>query len=169
MRNSLLNNYQFNLRYAEALVADVDDEMMTYSPGSGLENHPAFTLGHLVSAAALTAKYLGGPYTMELGWEELFKRNGPGDPRLPERDKTRYPQKTILLSELTKQHQLVTSHLIHLSNEKLNTPAQWRYSKHMPTLGDLLYFMCITHEAMHLGQLAGWRRALGLPSALAQL
>ena len=57
---------------------------MAFSPGVGFENHPAFTLGHLISAAALTSKYLGGPYEFKPEWEELFKRKGPGDPRKPE-------------------------------------------------------------------------------------
>ena len=57
----------------------------------------------------------------------------------------------------------------NLEESRFTEPATWRFSAHMPTLGDLLYFMCVTHEAMHLGQLAAWRRAMDLPSALAKL
>ena len=46
---------------------------------------------------------------------------------------------------------------------------QWRFTKHMPALLDIVVFMCINHEAMHLGQLSAWRRAMGLPSALGEI
>jgi hypothetical protein len=48
-------------------------------------------------------------------------------------------------------------------------PVEWRFDNYYPSLADYLYFMCVTHEAMHLGQLAAWRRAAGLDSALARL
>ena len=169
MKDTLINCYQFNLRYAHTLVADLDSEMMTHSPGAGLENHPAFTLGHLISGSALTSKYLGGPYTMNEHWEQLFRRRGPGDPRLPDPNKHAYPPKEELLAELSRQHHIVERLIRDLEPSRMKEPVKWRYSKHLPTLGDMLHFMCITHESMHLGQLAGWRRAMNLPSALAQL
>ena len=169
MKNILVNTYAFNLRYAEELVADVDAVMMTQSPSDGLENHPAFTLWHLTSAAAMTSKYLGGPYEFDPEWEKIFRRKGPGDPRRPEKNAALYPSKEELLKELTKQHNQVEELVLNLEEERFGEPAKWRFSEYMPTLGDLLFFMCITHESMHLGQLAGWRRAMGLPSALAKL
>ena len=169
MKQILLNSYAFNLKYANALVADVEDKWMTHSPAKGIENHPAFTLGHLASAGALTVKYLGGSYDFDQDWERIFKRNGPGDPRLPEPNSDVYPSKEDLLRELAKQHQKVEELITSLQDDRFDHPAKWRYTSHMPTLGDLLYFMCITHEAMHLGQLACWRRAMNLPSALAKL
>ena len=39
----------------------------------------------------------------------------------------------------------------------------------MPTLGDAVVFFAVSHEAMHLAQVAAWRRARGLPSALASV
>jgi hypothetical protein len=169
MKHILIRSYQFNLKYAYELVADIDDAMMCTSPGKGFENHPAFTLGHLVTAAALTVKYLGGPYKLQPGWEELFRRKGPGDSRLPELNFGQYPKKDILLAELTQQHQAVEEVITDLDENRFKEPAHWRFDDHMPTLGDLLYFMCVSHEAMHLGQLAAWRRAMNLPSALANL
>lgn len=169
MKQVLINTYNFNLQYARELVVDVEDSLMTQSPSPGLENHPAFTLGHLCSAAALTSKYLGGPYEFDPEWERIFKRRGPGDPRMPESNSALYPSRNQLLEELTQQHKRVEALILDMEDARFSEPAKWRYSDHMPTLGDLLYFMCITHEAMHLGQLAGWRRAMGLPSALARL
>ena len=169
MKAQLLHNYAFNLRYAHALVIDVDHETMTQAPHQGLENHPAFTLGHLVSGAALTVKYLGGAYDLDPAWEQTFKRKGPGDPRLPDANAAAYPSKNELLAELARQHARVEAHIRELDEAQWNAPAKWRFHSDMPTLGDLLIFMCLTHESMHLGQLAAWRRAMGLPSALATL
>ena len=169
MKETILHSYDFNLRYAKELVADIEEEMMTHSPVKGLENHPAFTLGHLISGAALTSKYLGGPYTMDPQWEALFRRKGPGDPRKPNPNAALYPSKAALLAALSHQHQLVEGLIRELHEARLQEAASWRYEQYFPTLGELLHFMCITHEAMHLGQLAGWRRAMDLPSALARL
>ncbi len=169
MKNLIIPAYNFNLRYAKMLVADVPDHLMTHSPTKGLENHPAFTLGHLVSAAALTAKYIGAPYEFDPNWEKLFKRKGPGDPTLPDPDNSKYPSKEELLDALTNHHKKVESLILDLSEEQLNKPIPWRFKEEFPTLGSLLLFMCITHEAMHLGQLPAWRRAMNLPSALAKL
>ena len=169
MKGIIIRSYQFNLKYAHELVADINDAMMCTSPGKGFENHPAFTLGHLVTAAALTVKYLGGSYKLPQGWEELFRRKGPGDSRLPELNSDLYPKKEVLLAELTQQHLTVEELITDLDENRFKEPAHWRFDDHMPTLGDLLYFMCVSHEAMHLGQLAAWRRAMNLPSALANL
>jgi len=169
MKEILIRSYRFNLKYAYELVADLDDTMMSNSPGKGFENHPAFTLGHLVTAASLTVKYLGGPYALRPGWEELFRRKGPGDPKLPDSNSDLYPKKEELLEELSKQHQLVEELIMNLDEKRFKEPAEWRFNDHMPTMGDLLFFMCISHENMHLGQLAAWRRAMEMPSALINL
>lgn len=169
MKALLIPAYQFNLRYAKILVADIPDHLMTHTPSKGLENHPAFTLGHLVSGAALTAKYLGEPYDFDSEWENLFKRNGPGDPRLPDPDSSKYPNKNILLEALTAEHNKVEALILDLDNTQLQQPINWRFKEDFPTIGNLLTFMCLTHESMHLGQLAAWRRATELPSALAKL
>ncbi len=169
MKENLIRSYKFNLQYVKELVCDVDENMMTKSPSKGLENHPAFTIGHLASAAALTSKYIGGPYEFDATWEKIFKRNGPGDPRYPEPNTALYPKKDELLGELTKQHKLVEDLIINLDEARLHEAAKWRFDTYMSSLGDLLLFMCVTHESMHLGQLAGWRRAMGFPSALAKL
>lgn len=169
MKTILLNAYEFNLKYAEQLLIDVEEEMMCICPSDGLENHAAFTIGHLVSAAALTSKYLGGPYDINPQWESLFKRKGPGDPRKPDVDSGQYPDKNTLLKALTQQHRLVEQLIEDLDEKRINEHVKWRFSDHLQSLGELLYFMCITHESMHLGQLAAWRRALGLPSALSKL
>ena len=53
--DALLNQYAWNLAYADALTCDVDAAHWARSGGPGLENHPAWTLGHLVTGSALVA------------------------------------------------------------------------------------------------------------------
>lgn len=163
----ICKQFDFNLAYAKKLVEDLTEEQMVIIPSKGLENHPAFTLGHLATASAMTVEDLGGEYNVPEGWHDLFTRKGPGDPRLPGNQP--YPAKQELLGQLELQHNLVKETLINSTPEKLAEPLQWRFSAYMPTLLDEVAFMCINHEAMHLSQVSAWRRAMGLPSALGNL
>lgn len=169
MIREIIRQLDFNLTYARQLVADLDAELMTYSPGPGFENHPAFTLGHLVTGTTGMIEDLGGKAELPAGWAELFLRKGPGDPRYPEKRKELYPSKAELLAELTRQHEVLKSLLTKCEKETLQKPIRWRFSSALPSTLDLVLFMCINHEAMHLGQLAAWRRAMNFPSALAKI
>jgi hypothetical protein len=163
---TIIQQYDFNLAYAKAFVQDLTDEQMTIVPALGLDNHPAFTLGHLISGSADLAQDLGGEFEMPDNWAELFVREGPGDTRKPDIDKSKYPSKHLLITELENQHNKVKKLLKDIEKNRLSEVLTWRFSNFMPTLGDLVTFMCINHESMHLGQLAAWRRAMGLKSAL---
>ncbi|MDX1701450.1 MAG: DinB family protein [Melioribacteraceae bacterium] len=169
IKETIIKSYRFNLKYASILVEDIDNEIMTASPSKGLENHASFTLGHLVSASALISKYLKGPYDIYPEWEDLFRRKGPGDPKLPETDASLYPHKNELLEKLSEQHKIVENLINNLEDDQFNEISKWRFDNYLPTLGDLLFFMCVSHESMHLGQLAAWRRAMGFDSALGKL
>ena len=166
---TIINQYDFNLDYAKKLVEDLSNDQMTIIPSNGLDNHPAFTIGHLVSGSALLAEDLGAKFEMPDNWTSLFLRKGPGDPRKPDVDRSKYPSKKLLLNELEHQHNKVKDLLKNVDENKLNENIKWRFSGYMPTLLDIIIFMCINHEAMHLGQLAAWRRAMNLTSALAGL
>ena len=169
MLDQILRQYDFNLAFAYQLVEDLSEAQMSTKPFRGFENHPAFTLGHLVTGSAMMVEDLGGEMQLPAGWDELFLRKGPGDPRLPNPDPSNYPGKSELLSELSRQHRRVAESLLTKTDAQLHETVRWRFGKFMPTLLDLTVFMCINHEAMHLGQLSAWRRAMNLPSALAAL
>ena len=165
----LINQLNFNYTYLLNLVSDIEEEAMTHTPNKGLENHPTFTIGHIITAYGLTIKKLGGKYNIKKEWDEIFRRNGPGDPRLPIKEKDRYPTKEVLLLELKNQHETMLNYLNKTTNEKLNEEVTWRFSNHFPKTIDFLYFMLVTHYSMHISQLAAWRRAMNLPSSLARL
>jgi len=165
----LRNQLKFNYKYALDLIEDVEEVLMTHTPAKGLENHPTFTIGHIITAYGLTIKHLGGLYTVKKEWDEIFRRKGPGDPRYPTKDISLYPSKTELIQELKRQHEMLQQILKSVESDQLNREVKWRYSNYFPKTIDLLYFMCITHYAMHISQLAAWRRAMDLPSSLARL
>ena len=169
MIEHIIRQYDFNLLYAKALVADVTEEQMTYVPSKGLVSHPAFTIGHLVTGSAMMAEDLGAEFKLPEGWGELFQRKGPNDQTRPDEDKSKYPTKQVLIAELEKQHELLKQYLRISSEERLYRQIKWRFSGYMPTMIDLVIFMCISHEEMHLGQLAAWRRAMDLPAVLGTL
>ena len=165
----ILKHYRFNLAFAEKLVDDIPQEMMSRSGGKGLENHPSFTLGHLATASAMTVEDLGGCYEVPDGWHDLFVRKGPGDPRIPSEEAMLYPLKAILLEEFRHQHLKTELMLMKSDDTILLAPIKWRFNTFFPTALDLVMFMCIGHESMHLAQLSAWRRGMGFPSALAIL
>lgn len=167
--DQLLGAYVFNLAYARDLVSDVSGDMLYTSPGAGLENTPGFTLGHLVIASAMIAEDLGAGYTTPDGWDALFMRKGPGDPRLPQIDHETAPTRDELIYELAQKHAQVEALIRNTDSAKLNEPLKWRFSEFYPTVGGMLQFMCVTHEAMHLAQVAAWRRAHGMESSLGRL
>ena len=166
---TVINQYDFNLDYAKKLVEDLNHSQKPILPSNGLDNHHAFTHGHLVTGSAMLAEDLGAKFEMPDNWADLFLRKGPGDPRKPDKDISKFPSKELLINELEHQHNKVKNLLKIADENKLRENIKWRFNSYMPTLLDLVIFMCINHEAMHLGQLAAWRRATGLTSALATM
>jgi uncharacterized damage-inducible protein DinB len=165
----VIRQLDFNLAYAKKLVEDVNESQMAVKPSSGLDNHPAFTLGHLVTAYANLMNNLTGEFILADGFKEIFLRTGPGDPTLPNADAAAYPSKEKLLEEMNKQHERLVAHLLRMDEKKLKENFEWRFSSFFPTYLDRITFLCVNHYAMHLGQLAAWRRAMGLGSALGEL
>jgi len=168
LKEMINRQLDFNQRYAEELVADLSEEQMTIKPSDGLENHPSFTLGHLATGRALMIEDLGGKRDIPERWEKLFLREGPGDPRMPETDAGAYPSKQELIDELSRQLALLKQTILE-KEIPFDLTIKWRFDKYLPSLYDLTLFMSLSHESMHLGQLAAWRRAMKLPSAFARL
>ena len=165
----LLRQYAWNLAYAEALAGDVGPELWARSGGPGLENHPAWTLGHLVTGSALVAVEFGIDPEIPDAWRDLFERRGPNDARRPDEDAARYPPKDEVFSALTRLHARVSDAVRTLADSALAETEEWRFDGYLPTTLDSLLFMLIAHENVHLGQLGCWRRRFGLPSTMASM
>lgn len=153
--------FMFNTQIAHMLLEDVSEEEMTAQPLEGM-NHPAWLVGHLSIASDGMMKLLGGHAKWGEAESALY-----GAKSTPLADASRYPSKERLMADYDAMRGRVVPALeAKLADDpsafdKSNPTDVLRPS--LPTVGDMLVFMMTTHEAMHLGQLASWRRAMGRP------
>ena len=149
--------YKFNLGVAERLVADLTPEQMVLQP-SGVVNHPAWSLGHLVTSANGLAMLLGLEADIAPGWHKTFATGG-----IPSGDAADYPSKSELLAALSAQHERNTEALLQTDPARLaQAHPDERLRQYFPTVGDTVMFLMTSHEMSHLGQLSAWRRAAGI-------
>ena len=179
LRNSVIDltvpAMRMHESYAAQLVHDLDEAQMDAIAGQGHENTPRFTIGHLCMASALTVWWLEHAQETDVEmvldvppkYEELFRRMGPGDRRLPSAHPDG-PLKDDLLSEMHIQHQRIERTLHETPEEVFAMRRTWKLSHHLPRVADIVMFQCL-HEMLHLGQLASWRRAMELPAAMARM
>ena len=152
--------YGINLKFAKGLVADLTAEQMCQQP-HGVVNHPAWSLGHLAASKVGLLRLLGHDASLPEGWGEAFKTGG-----IPSSDPSGFPSKDELLSTLESLHDRVTTVVKASDSATLATPHPHEGTrKHFPTIGDMVAFLMTSHEMDHLGQLAAWRRAMGLGPA----
>ena len=152
--------YGFNLEFAERLVKDLSDEQMAAQSG-GVINHPAWSLGHLVVAADHMGRLLGLESTLPEGWRETFKTGGE-----PSDGPSTYPSKGEILGALREQHVRNTAAAKTVDASRYAEPHPDEATRdHFPTVGDMVVFLMTSHEMDHLGQIAAWRRAMGLGPA----
>ena len=153
--------YGFNLAAAEMLVKDVSAEQMAEQPG-GVINHPAWSLGHLVMAADGLGKLLGLESNVPDGWSETFKTGGE-----PSGDLSDYPSKDEILEALREHHARNAEAVKNIDATRFAEPhPNEEMRKYFPTFGDMVVFLMTGHEMDHLGQIAAWRRAMGLGGAI---
>ncbi len=174
LMNTVAPTLRMHEAYARELVADLDEAQMDASGGVGLENTPRFTLGHLCTGCAMTRRVFEAPGADRASgldvpevYVELFQRKGPADRRTPEAS-VGAPSRDELVDELIRQHGLLEESVRGAPDALLAEHCPWKLGHLLPTNADLVMFAC-SHEALHLGQLAAWRRAMGLPAAMARL
>ena len=160
MLRHLVFTYRFNLDRARTLIRDLSDAQMVRQP-HGVVNHPAWTLGHLAQSSDQLAAALGLASTFPAPWKEAFRTGG-----VPSSDAAAFPAKDALVAELAAQHERVARAIevaapAALAREHPNECTRTRF----PTIGDYAFFLITSHEGSHLGQIAAWRRAMGLGSA----
>ncbi len=165
--------------YARELAGDLTEEQMDAAPGVGHENTPRFTVGHLCTGAALMRFVIERPGEDKTGRLDLpeafqvhFQRKGPADRRLPSETGIGAREagltRDIVLDEFALQHQKLEAAVRAASDELLDSPCTWKLGYLLGRHSDLVMFVC-SHEMLHLGQLASWRRAMGLPAAMARM
>lgn len=161
MKSMLLRIYAFNLNYITSLVKDISAEEMLLQP-HGLPNHAAWNLGHLVNSANHAGKLLGLESTVPEYYPAKF-----GQGSIPSTDRSLYPDKETLLSQLAEQHDRVAKAFETCSDERLAEPSpNVDFRKIFPTKGDVLLLLMGSHEGIHAAQISVWRRALGKSAAV---
>jgi DinB superfamily len=151
--------YNFNLFYAQRLVADVADEDFCLQPLEDRPlNHPAFLIGHLAWANDNGIKLVGGVPVLT-GLKELW-----GTGATPSDDRSRYPSKTDIVKTLEVSHARLAEAVTKASKSYFKAAAPENMRAKFPTNGHILLGLMTSHYAVHLGQLSAWRRAMGYPS-----
>lgn len=156
----VLHTYAMNLGLAKRLVRDLSDEQMCQQP-HGLVNHPAWSLGHLAVTGEYLGKLLGVPSDLPEGWQDIFKTGGT-----PSSDKSGFPGKDEMLRVIAQQHARIAEWVSNADPATFSQPHPNEKTRaHFPTIGDVTVFLLTAHEMDHLGQIAAWRRAMGLGPA----
>jgi uncharacterized damage-inducible protein DinB len=158
MLEHLSSVYRFNLQLAKMLVADIREEHMYQQPIAGM-NHASWILGHLTMPRLWAKEPLKLDVTVPPDWVEKFNAGST-----PVAKEGFYPSKAELIAVLEYTHAVMEAGLRKLTEEDLAQPTQnERMRKFMPQMGDVITGLMSTHESYHIGQLSGWRRAMGLP------
>jgi hypothetical protein len=151
--------YDFNLFYAQRLMADLGEEELTAQPLEGVTmNHPAFVIGHLAWANDNGMALVGGTPVLS-NLKELW-----GSGAVPSEERSLYPSKADLIRTLEVSHTRLAAAVKQASKGLLKAPAPEKMRSKFPTHGHILLSLMTSHYAVHLGQLSAWRRAMGLPS-----
>ena len=160
MLDHVIHLYGFNLNYAKTLVGDLSAEQMVEQP-AGVVNHPAWSLGHLCVSADHLSTTLGAESRLPDGWADTFKTGG-----VPAGGLADHPSKDELITTLAMLHDRAIEVVKATDPAELEKPHPNEGTrKYFPTVGDVVIFLMTGHEMDHLGQIAAWRRAMGLGSA----
>lgn len=159
MFDMALKSSQFQLDYCESLIANIDDERFAFQPLPGV-HHPAWIVGHLAVVIDFVPALLGQEKALPDSWRALF---GPGTKE--QADRSLYPSKAELWEALVRGHQRAAEVVAAAPTEVLGQPNPTGVERlaGFKTVGELVFALLTSHEAIHLGQLSFWRRCVGLP------
>ncbi len=159
MKDQILNSLALHVQTLHDLTADLSGGQMTQQP-TGVPNHPAWTIGHLAHSFDAVGQEVGLPTRLPNTWGDTY-----GTGSRPETVAQAYPPKQDLLELLDDGHRRIRDRLNTMDDDALCAPLpDEELRTTLPTLGDALLHILIGHTAAHLGQLAVWRKAMGLPA-----
>jgi hypothetical protein len=154
----VLHSFAYSLDFLREQVADVAASDMAAQP-NGIVNHPAWVIGHLTYAYQLLGSVIGLPAWLPNDWAKRF---GPGSG--PVADASLYETKNDALAMLGDAQVRITQAVEQLDDSRLDEPFPDRsYRVVFPTVRHALTQVLAGHTAYHIGQLAVWRKAMGLP------
>lgn len=153
----VLHSFTYSLGYLREQVEGISAEYMVRQP-AGEPNHPAWTIGHLVFIAQAIGGVAGLKPWLDEGWVKVF---GPGS--TPGADA--YPPKEELLAALADAEERLTAAIRGLDEATLDQPfPDPAFLAVFPTIRHAFTQVLVGHTSFHVGQMAVWRRAMGLPA-----
>ena len=154
----ILHSFAYALDYLGEQLTDVAPAALVAQP-SGMANHPAWQIGHLTFTCQMLAGVLGVPEWLP---EDFATRYGAGS--APTADVTRYEPKDEALAMLRDAQYRITEFVERADESQLISPfPDPAYRDVFPTVRHALTQVLVGHTAYHVGQVAAWRRAMGLP------
>lgn len=155
MKSHLLHIARLNLGYAQQNLADIPEDQFSALP-PGLVNHPAWIVGHIVMANEEVIGMLGGEAACTDECTALFQAP-------PAADAGPFPAKADLMAALTDSFARLEKAFEAASDDDLAKPLPNDQMREIfPTVGDMVVGVLTLHPAIHLGQLAAWRTAMGM-------
>lgn len=163
-KNEILSVYNFQRHYLTLLVEDIPEEKLSVTP-EGMINHPAWQLAHLVAVQDRLVQMAGGKSTLGEEWWQKYGRGSK-----PARQGAPHPSKAELIRMLDERRAEYVKLFNDLSGDALGQkPTMPNVNPLFTSHGMFLTFIMLTHESGHLGQLAMWRRAMGMCEALSKM
>lgn len=160
MKDAILRSFAYNLHYAKRLLADIPAESMCQQPFPGM-NHPTWIIGHLADTCDLMAEWLEVASICPPGWSVLFNNRSA-----PHADRSIYPDSAEVLDVFELGHKTISKAFVTVTEDILKKPLPRESMRSLfPTVLDGVAFEMSDHEAIHLGQLSAWRRAMGMGRA----
>ena len=154
----VLHSFAYCLDFLAEQVAGVAPTDMVAQP-LGITNHPAWVIGHLTHSCELLCGVAGVPAWLPGDWEQRF-----GTGSVPVADTARYEPKEQALTMLRDGQARITRAVKRLDDARLDHPFPVEsYRDVFPTVRHALTQVMVGHMANHVGQLAVWRKAMGLP------
>lgn len=145
-----------------ARLADIRDDQMTAQPIEGM-NHPAWILGHLLALEhSVINDVLGLPLNpgLDTNWWGIY-----GIGSTPMNDRNIYKTKVFYMAGLAVTSTRMISYLQDATDAQLEASVtDPLFMKILPTIA-YAFGAAANHRAYHTGQLAIWRKAIGLPHA----
>ncbi len=145
-----------------ALLDGIPDEQLTIQPIAGM-NHPAWILGHLLGVEQKIAGSIADRMLktqLDANWGEVY-----GIGSIPRPDRKMYKSKAFYMDGLAQTAASIAAFINEKSDADLDAPnSDPQFAPVFPTIAVVLAAVP-THRAYHSGQLATWRKAMGLPHA----
>lgn len=156
MFESAIRINQLMMQYGQMMLADIADERMAEQPLPGV-NHPAWIVGHLAYSADGVLVLLGGEKPPQGKWN-LYE---PGSK--PTTARNDYPPKEELLALWEQGFARAREAAAGATAEQIAGPnPNPMLREALPTVEDAVTFLLTAHLGAHLGQLATWRRMIGM-------